>query len=175
MARLLLQMLFIITTGFRNLDGALLPGLTCNVTEQTDGSIRYQIFGKPSSTGYESSWEKKNGIVIVAITSQYNESVVKSLKNDSVDLYVCEDFLRYNMERFEKDGIHSKLTATCKVNCTHLMTKDSPQVDGEFLVSDMWELPQCQTVPTSGSDVSGSKNEQTCKVKMFMHSLSMGM
>ncbi|RVE73752.1 hypothetical protein OJAV_G00034430 [Oryzias javanicus] len=131
MARPLLQT-FLIITCIQNLDAARHQSLTCNVTKQNDRSIKYQIFGKPSSTGYDSSWEKKDSIVIVAINSQYNKSVVKSLKNDSVELYVCEDFLCYNMQIFEKDGTCSKLTAACKVNCTCLMNKDSPPVNNGF-------------------------------------------
>ncbi|KAF6722009.1 hypothetical protein FQA47_007618 [Oryzias melastigma] len=117
-----------VAAGFPCLDGAAFPDLTCTVTKMNDGYFMYQISGKPSSIKHNSSWEENNGIVIVAINSRYNESVVKTVKNDSVELYVCEDFLRYNMH-FKKDGRHSKLTATCEANCTHLMTKDPPQVD----------------------------------------------
>ncbi|XP_024120302.1 uncharacterized protein LOC112141403 isoform X2 [Oryzias melastigma] len=122
-----------VAAGFPCLDGAALPGLTCTVTKMNDGCVMYQISGKPSSIKHNSSWEENNGIVIVAINSRYNESVVKTVKNDSVELYVCEDFLRYNMH-FKKDGRHSKLTATCEANCTHLMTKDPPQVDDGFSI-----------------------------------------
>ncbi|XP_036070155.1 uncharacterized protein LOC112136636 isoform X2 [Oryzias melastigma] len=121
-----------VAAGFPFLDGAAFPDLTCNVTKMNDGYFMYQISGKPSSIKHNSSWEENNGIVIVAINSRYNKSVVKTLKNDSVELYVCEDFLRYNMH-FKKDGRHSKLNAICKVNCTHLMTKDPPQVDGRIV------------------------------------------
>ncbi|XP_023810202.1 uncharacterized protein LOC111947383 isoform X2 [Oryzias latipes] len=127
MARFLRLMFFIIIVlinGFQILDAAELPVLTCKVTK-IDTSFWYQIFGKPNSTGYSSCWEDKNRKVIVNIKSIYNTSIVKSLHEDSVELFVCEDFLRYNMERHEKDGTLSELTATCEVNCTDLMAKDS--------------------------------------------------
>ncbi|RVE73762.1 hypothetical protein OJAV_G00034690 [Oryzias javanicus] len=103
------------------LSAAAAATLNCSISKSHDGSFRYQISEKPSSLKCTTSWEYRNGTVIVDIRKKSDISLVMNHTLHSVDLKDCKDFLLYKREC---NGV--QVEASCSVNCSLFVVKSHP-------------------------------------------------
>ncbi|KAF6722062.1 hypothetical protein FQA47_007671 [Oryzias melastigma] len=103
------------------LSAAAAATLNCSITKSHGGSFRYQIAEKPNSLKCTTSWEDRNGTVIVDIRRNSDIGLVVNHTLHSVDLKGCKDFLLYKREC---DGV--QVEVSCSVNCSLFVVKSHP-------------------------------------------------
>ncbi|CAB1450538.1 unnamed protein product [Pleuronectes platessa] len=112
---------------------------TCSVSQQLDGSFKYEL-SEPHDSTCDTSWRtsilgpsvnmEEAGLMtyttnkVIARNSDRDDTLVQALTNQSITMKTCYDFL---LHRAECSGV--QVMTNCSVNCTRLPEQSQNKSD----------------------------------------------